>query len=116
MMKDLSIIAQASAMARHAAERHRVIAENVANADTPQFKAKDLPEFDPALATQDASGFARIMRPSPIQGLEASPNGNNVSVEDQMTRAVEAQAEHEAAMRIYQKSMELLRMSLSGRR
>ena len=116
MINDLSVIAQASAMARHAAERHRLIGENVANADTPKYKARDLPAFNPELATSSASGQAQDLRPMLVRGLETSPNGNNVAVEDQMSRAVEAQAQHEAALRIYQKSMELLRMSLSGRK
>lgn len=116
MMNNLSILAQSSAMARHAAERHRVISENIANADTPKYKARDLPVFDPKIATASPTDYERLMRPERIRGLETSPNGNNVAVEDQMTRAVQAQGAHEAALRVYQKSMELLRMSLSGRR
>lgn len=119
MLNDLKIFAQASAMARHAAERHRVIAENVANADTPNYRARDLRPFDvqfAELAAQDASVMRRMTRAHEIEGVDAAPNGNTVSLEDQMARSVDAQVQHDSALQIYRKAMDLLRISFSNRR
>lgn len=125
MASDLSILKMASAMAQHAALRHRVIADNLANADTPGFKARDIPAFDPKQAMREAKRnsaagqpFApttQRLTPFEVEGLESGPNGNTVKVEQQMVRAVDAQAQHQAALSIYRKSMELLRLSVTGR-
>lgn len=44
-----------------------------------------------------------------------SPNGNSVSIEDQMSRGARAVADHELALGVLRKSMDLIRMSI-GRR
>ena len=44
-----------------------------------------------------------------------SPNGNTVSIEDQMSRGARAVADHELALGVLRKSMDLIRMSI-GRR
>lgn len=118
MIKDLALLRQASALARHAAARHAVVSENLANADTPGFKARDVPRFDADMAAAAANGrfdAQRAAAPSILRGVEASPNGNTVSLEDQMARSVDAQSQHAAALSIYRKTLELLRLSVSAR-
>lgn len=125
MTSDLSILRLASAMAQHAALRHRVIAENLAQADTPGFRARDIPAFDPKRALRDARAAAASgqpygartarIEPFEVDGLESSPTGNTVEVEQQLTLAADAQAQHQAALSIYRKSMDLLRLSVVGR-
>lgn len=121
MLNSIEILKMASAMARHAATRHQVISQNVANADTAGFKAKDLEPFADSYARMSAQ---QKMAPNSLTGANAwraetvnipgvaSPNGNTVSVEDQMMRSVEAQQQHEAATAIYRKAMNIMRMSL----
>ena len=121
MLNSVEIMKMASAMARHAADRHQVISQNIANADTGGYKAKDLEPF--------AKSYARLsaykeIAPDGLSGRNAwraelveipgvaSPNGNTVSIEDQMMRSVEAQGQHEAATAIYRKAMNIMRMSL----
>ena len=119
MFADLKLLNLASAMARHAAARHEVLAENIANADTPGYKAKDLEPFaaayeravneeGAAAGAQDAQW--RIIN-APAPGA-MSPNGNSVSLEDQMVKTVEAQQDHDAATAIYKTSLDILRMTL----
>lgn len=124
MMTDLAVLKSASALARHSAKRHRVIAENLANADTPGFRARDLQDFARIVkesftprATRPehlAGGAASaIARNAPVElDLPQSPNGNTVSLEDQMLRSVEAQGQHQLAMTVYGKSLDLLRLGL----
>ncbi len=114
MLQNLNILEIASAMARHAVQRHSVIAENIANSDTPGFKAKDLEPFSEAFARVQRSEAADF-RVERITTGEPSPNGNTVSLEDQMARSAGALRDHETAMTIYSKAMTMLRTSI-GRR
>lgn len=124
MLDNIKILNIASAMVRHAAERHSVISENIANADTNNYKAKDLEAFGDAYSrlakpnsTLSAKGGAVPSDASwRIETIDtpgvASPNGNTVSLEDQMMRSIEAQQDHETALAIYKKTIDLMRMSL----
>ena len=120
MLNNIDILKMASAMARHAADRHQVLSQNIANADTNGYKAKDLEPFSEAYARMSARGDATGANAEPAWRTQtvnapgvASPNGNTVSLEDQMMRSVEAQQQHEAATVIYKKTLGMLRMSLS---
>lgn len=122
----LNVLQLASGLMGHASSRQRVIAENVAHADTPGYRARDLADFSATL--EQTPGFsARVTRPGHIpfgadpRGFDphqetapgaVSPNGNTVSLEDQMTRAAEARQSHEMALGVYSKSMEILRTSI----
>ena len=67
-------------------ERSDLIANNIANADTPNYKAVDMP-FDSALAAQlGASGAAQTgpeYRADAVVGL----NGNDVSLDSERVEA-----------------------------
>ena len=123
MLNDINILRLASAFARHASDRHQLIAQNVANADANDYKAKDLEPFADAYkrhSTDVLAGGERMgvgneppWRTQTIHSTgTASPNGNTVSIEDQMMRSVEAQQDFEAATAIYRKTIEILRASL----
>jgi len=116
MFKDLSILSTATLMARYAVERHAVISENIANADTPGFKAKDLEPFSEAFKSGNAlpsGALANRNRARPIETTGvASPNGNTVSLEDQMARGGEVARDHQTAVTIYTRALAMLRTSL----
>jgi len=119
MFNDLKILHTASLMARHAVERHAQVAENIANADTPGYKAKDIEPFAEAYARRERTtvdGGANAFRSERIQtpGV-ASPNGNTVSLEDQMSRSAATTRDHDTAITIYSKTLSMLRSSLGGR-
>lgn len=118
MSDDLKILSMASAMAKHAARRHQVLAQNIANADTSGYQAKDLEPFADAYSrsmssvgeTPKTGDNWRVVVSSAAGSV--SPNGNSVSLDDQMMRSVEAQQAHEAATAIYKKTIDILRLSL----
>ncbi|MEZ5892659.1 MAG: flagellar basal body protein [Parvularculaceae bacterium] len=120
MFTDIKLMQTASMLARYAAERNAQVAENIANADTPGFKAKDLEPFSEAYAraeraealSPDRRGFS--IEKIGIEGV-ASPDGNTVSLEDQMTRSAAAARDHSTALTIYSKALSMLRTSLGGR-
>lgn len=111
MQLDISILRVAGALGRHAAQRHSLIAENVANADTPGYRAKDLEPFAAALrrAGTDGEGPAAARRLTAVSPGAASPNGNTVSLEDQMLRAGEAARAGEIATTVFTKTIAMLR-------
>lgn len=124
MFEELELTRMANALASHAGARMGLIARNVANADTPGYRATDLPEF--ADVWQGGGGM-KATRPGhladPSTGRAAprqspgdsSPDGNTVSLERQMVAMTEARQTHEMALAIYRNTGEVLRASL-GRR
>ena len=113
-------------------ERERLIAQNVANADTPGYAPQDLKPFkvqasgqveaglpmaqpartNPAhlTGTQAASGGAGF---APKRGVdsEVTLDGNKVELEDEMAKMTESRLQYEAAIDFYQKSMAILQMA-----
>lgn len=115
-------------------QRERVIAENVANADTPGYAPRDLKAFTFSATLQSQAGL--MMQPAqtsaghmgagglrgsssatgkykPVKGVdsETTLDGNSVVLEDQMIKMSEARMQYDAAIGFYQKSMALLRMA-----
>ncbi len=127
MTAPIKILSLANDLASHAYKRQGIIAANIANADTPGYRAKDLQQFsdriDPPFDMRSSrpghfgtSQTHQIHKTVETNVLAAqSPNGNDVSIEDQMMRSAEIKHQHELALGVYKKSMAILRASL-GRR
>ncbi|MFN4058284.1 MAG: flagellar basal body protein [Roseinatronobacter sp.] len=107
------IMRVAQQMARHSGARQVVLAENVANADTPGYRARDLPEFGAMLraGTLDRAALERapVVDRNPVT---RAPNGNTVSVEDQMMRAAQTRQSHDLALAVYSSARNILRTAL----
>lgn len=126
MFTNLSILTDAQSMARHAAARQSLVAENLANVDTPGFKAKDLMPFEKVFGgTSSSMSMARSRSGHMAAGDRASefratqdktaiesPDGNGVEVEHEMLKSIEAERQHSRAISIYQSSINILRASL----
>lgn len=121
MIQNMTIFQLASGLTRHASDRQAIVAENIANADTPGFKARDLVSFEDSFAAQSALGLRgtraghithrnETIFTSPF-GVE-SPNGNTVSIESEMMRMTEIKQQHDMAIGIYQKSLQIMRTSM----
>jgi len=123
----LEIMRMASGLARHAGDRQDVVARNIANADTPGYRAEDVAPFAELYERGDTGGLRATraghfgagetaLAASLVEvGGEASPNGNTVSLEDEMIRSADVRHGHEMATSIYKSSLDILRTSL-GRR
>ncbi len=129
MHQNLTLFRVAHAMASHAGTRQAVISQNIANADTPGYRAKDIPAFQEMVGQQIGSvqratrsahlNFGQNTASPQIVAAAAtgqtSPNGNSVSLEEQMLNAVEVKRQHDRALAIYKFTLGVLRTSL-GRR
>ncbi|PWK59794.1 FlgB family protein [Roseicyclus mahoneyensis] len=114
MFDRLEIFALASARAQHAAARQAVVAQNIANADTPGYRARDISSFDETWREMQMGGGPRDGLP--VRTIDAngtaSPNGNSVSLELEMLRGIEAQRAHSRALQVYGSAMSILRTSI----
>lgn len=124
MYESLDIFRTAAAMARHAGARQAVVAENIANADTPGYRARSIGPFSESYAPETGS-ILRATRPGHMQSQgsagtarptftdeEPSPNGNTVSLETEMLNGVEVGREHSQALAIYKHALGIIRSSL----
>ena len=112
-------------------ERQRVLSENVANSDTPNFKPRDLvePKFDATGASAGGMGSLAMMRTSSSHiapagggaesfeqnkkvGFETRPAGNSVSLEDEMLKVSANQMDYSAVTSLYSKSLHLLKTAI----
>jgi len=109
-------------------ERQRVLAENVANADTPNYRPLDLapPNFQEALGSPPVglvrdnpmhiaesggnSGFAAQNEPH----YEVRPGGNAVNHEDEMMRVASNQMDFDAVANLYSRSLALIKLAAGG--
>jgi flagellar basal-body rod protein FlgB len=113
MFDRLEIFALATGQARHAAARQAVVARNIANADTPGYRAQDIAGFAETWRRMQAEAGQGDLPLRVIDaGTPASPNGNTVSLELEMLRGIEAQRAHSRALQVYGSALSVLRASL----
>lgn len=124
MFDQIEILRLAGLKADHAAQRQGLVAQNVANADTPGYRARDLPTFADTYRTgfdtglrqtraghMDGGGVSGQARPVDADG-QAAPNGNTVSLEAEMLRSVDIKRGHDRALAVYRASLDVLRSAL----
>jgi flagellar basal-body rod protein FlgB len=107
-------------------ERQRVLADNVANSDTPDFRPRDLvePRFDLAMAAAPTITLARTDRGHQIgaedgtsfarttSGFQIRPAGNAVSLEDEMMKIADNQMDFQTVSGLYSKGLGLLKLAV----
>jgi flagellar basal-body rod protein FlgB len=109
-------------------ERQQLLAENVAHANTPQFKPRDLAPLElsqgqAAVAMTrtspahlaGASAGASQFRPERRGEFEVRPTGNAVNLEDEMLKVAANQMDYQAATALYSRGLGLIKTAL-GRR
>ncbi len=109
--------------------RTGVIAENIANADTPDYSARDVAPGDfkklasaQAMRTSDprhiraASSSPAAVRTVAAPDGEAALNGNNVSLETQMVKLSETRMDYQLASSVYRKGLGLVRLAIGANR
>lgn len=118
--------------------RQNVLSENIANASTPGYMAKDMKaptagdlrtlkmasKSSFATMVTNSKHIAAAIAPSaigsgvrPSDSFEITPDGNSVVLEDQMSKIAGNQMDYEAATSLYTSNLGLLRTAMgnSGR-
>jgi len=113
-------------------ERQSLLAENVANADTPKFQPRDLKPLDFGTDPQTGTGPGKLRlaatEPGHIAGFagdttfearrhknDVRPAGNAMSLEEGMMKVAQNQMDYQAAVSLYTRSMGLIRTAISGK-
>jgi flagellar basal-body rod protein FlgB len=113
-------------------ERQKLIAENVANADTPGYRPHDLKPFSfeaQMKAAASSAGVQAMTQPGHMQApnargslsgakpvrtadSETTLDGNGVVLEEEMMKMTDARMNYDAAIGFYQKSLGMLRTAI----
>lgn len=108
--------------------RQTLLAENVANAETPGYRGRDLTAFSteeavrrsPSVTTlaTNARHFAvgsdpsRAMGARTMNSFEIMPEGNGVTLEEEMMKVTTNQMDYQAATTLYSRSMRVIKIAL----
>lgn len=141
MIGDLTNFTALRERMRYLQARQKVLAENVANADTPSYKPKDMAHtgIDPTTRGSDASrrlamansGYTGSISPTQTnpahigggqpgsagqEGRGASygtrPSGNAVNLEDEMLKISQNQLDFQMVAGLYQRGFSTLKIAL----
>jgi flagellar basal-body rod protein FlgB len=139
---DIPLFAMLKSRLGYLSDRQRLIAENVANANTPGYKARDLKPFSFEAHVQAAgdggspgvrstvaatpAGVMAVTQPGHMQpkgapmaekpvkapDSEVTLDGNGVVLEDEMVKLTQARMDYDAAIGFYQQSLSMLKMAV----
>ncbi|HXC54771.1 MAG TPA: flagellar basal body rod protein FlgB [Rhizomicrobium sp.] len=132
-LSDMPLLAMLKQRMSWLSARQNVLAQNVANVDTPGYTARDLKPVnfedilkgtttpsqfsggmsvtDPrhiSLSPQGSAEFTDFNAPD----AEANPSGNTVSLEQEMIRVSDTQAEYQAASNLYAKAVNMMKTAI----
>ena len=111
-------------------QRQEVLAENIANSDTPAYRPRDLQpfKFRELVARESMQVNMTVTSPSHDPGprrrirdydseierkpFETAPAGNAVVLEEQMGKINETNISHKLTTKLYMKNLALLRTAL----
>ncbi|WMT85709.1 flagellar basal body rod protein FlgB [Pelagibacterium sp. 26DY04] len=108
--------------------RQTLLAENVANAETPGYRGRDLTAFstdDAVRGTASVTTLAtnarhyavgtdpsRAMGARTMNSFEIMPEGNGVTLEEEMMKVTTNQMDYQAATTLYSRSMRVIKIAL----
>ena len=129
-IKDIPGLSALRTSMQYHQQRQKVLAENVSNADTPNYQPRDLvrPSAQ-ALAAGARSaltmtrtnashiGFANGETAFAVdrEKSETRPSGNAVSLDDEMLKIASNQMDYQAATSLYTRSLGLLKTAIGKR-
>ena len=131
MLDGIDVFRITGARLRHLAERQNVLAQNIANADTPHFRARDVKafQFDSALLRSQGGvaplrlagtqaghlGGTRngaVVTTDRANAYSEDPDGNTVNLEEQMVKQSDVAKNYDLATLVYKRSAALLRTAV----
>ena len=128
-LSKFSVFRMMSGKMRWLSSRQGVLSQNIANADTPKFKPKDLKEvdfgkvdtaspFQVELTRTHASHIARSGEKTDFRSArerdpyESLPTGNAVVLEEQLIKVAQTRHDYELMTRLYRKHLQMFRIAL----
>ncbi|MDB5490847.1 MAG: Flagellar basal-body rod protein FlgB [Micavibrio sp.] len=132
-MQQLGLFQALGAKMNYLDQRQKVISQNIANANTPDYKPKDLEKVDFSSALSSITGDTSTITPDMTNKMHLSPNalptdeaksqqmkktydvtptGNAVVMEEQMVKSTETMTDYNLMTAIYQKNVNMMRTAL----
>jgi flagellar basal-body rod protein FlgB len=127
---DLPLFAMLRTRMQWHQERQRLLSENVANSDTPNYRPRDLAplKFDRSAGAMTSIGLERTesghiassetssrFQASRFGGYEARLAGSAVNLEDEMIKVAANQMDYQAATTLYTRSLGLIKTAIGKR-
>ncbi len=110
-------------------QRQEVLAHNIANANTPKYKAEDIQKFDFKHVLQERRSKpiqVAMTNPGHLKGrssqqrdfkvtedrkpYETAPDGNSVVLEEQMVKTNETAVNHNMMVQLYRKHLAMVKL------
>ena len=95
-----------------ASQQHRVISQNVANVNTPEYKARTI-SFEQFLSSANTSGSAEF-NIEYVQGLPARNDGNNVDMDRELANLKKNSLAHQTLTQLLGSQIGILQRAISG--
>jgi flagellar basal-body rod protein FlgB len=135
MLSGIDLFQVAGDRMRYLTERQTLIARNIANADTPGYKAQDLapftpvpapggttaPDISPVVLAQTNPAHLQL-EPDAVESQQPvateadyggeKPSGNTVSVEEQMIKSADVSNAFAMASAVYAKSISIMKTAV----
>ena len=90
--------------------RQKVVASNIANADTPGYKTQDV-DFQSAL---QAAGSGSLAAPTEVAGLRVKNDGNNVNLDRESRLLAENAMRFSFASNLLKSQIKVVRLAIEG--
>ena len=133
MLNDISVLGMIQRGMSWMSQNHDVVANNIANADTPDFEAKELKPLDFRQVQREQVGAVEMARTASAHmiGLkppslgnvrvdrdtyEISATGNSVNLEEQGVKIARNAMDYQLATTLYSKSIGMIRAVISQNR
>ena len=131
-MQDIGLLNAIGAKISYLSRRQEIVAQNIANADTPSYRPQDLTEVDfGSLIGRGAQSDKLMMQATQSSHLtgngmkaadakeqkqkvtyEVAPTGNAVILEEQMTKSNQIKMEYDLMVNLYQRNVALMKTAL----
>ena len=131
LMTGIPLLSALTDKLRWTQQRQDLLAQNVANADTPNYRGQELKPFsfgdtlDNLPLDAGSAGYADDPMTIPIAAdgsatgdpqqqlsFEVTPEGNGVTIEDEMMKVTANQLDYQAATSLYSQSLGLIKTAI----
>jgi flagellar basal-body rod protein FlgB len=128
-ISDIPIFAMLRTRMQWHQQRQQVLAQNIANSDTPNFRPQDLdePKFELSapgtallqLARTDTGHLQGFGDAASFRGnnnqYQVRPAGNAVNLEDEMLKIAQNNMDYQAATQLYSRGLNLIKSAIGSK-
>ncbi len=132
LMKDIPVFAALTRQMDWLGARQKVLAQNIANADTPGYRGKDLKPLTfhelvhaPQETMRTAKTNAGHIAPrgeaddnyarAKGENYESTPSANSVVLEEEILKVSDTRMSYDLAVSLYRKHMQMMKTAIGGR-